>query len=130
MGCDTERAISYYVYHILKHEKVLFCIIYELWRRRSHMINIILRGMLKGWWYRYQSRQTNTDVMFFQYYICKFPLFSTKYMINREYYMALSVSTRDTNIIPRALAWGMILVEGWYGMWYRKSHIILCLSYT
>ena len=25
-GCDTERAISYYVYHILKHEKVLFCI--------------------------------------------------------------------------------------------------------
>jgi hypothetical protein len=30
--------------------------------------------------YRYQSRQTNTVVMFFQYYICKFPLFSTKYM--------------------------------------------------
>ena len=54
---------------------------YELWRRRSHMINIILRGMIKGWWYRYQSRQTNTVVMFFQYYICKFPLFSTKYMI-------------------------------------------------
>ena len=26
--------------------------------------------------------QTNTVVMFFQYYICKFPLFSTKYMIN------------------------------------------------
>ena len=25
-GCDTERAISYYVYHILKHEKFLFCI--------------------------------------------------------------------------------------------------------
>jgi hypothetical protein len=25
-GCDMERAISYYVYHILKHEKVLFCI--------------------------------------------------------------------------------------------------------
>ena len=25
-GCDTERAISYYVYHILKHEQVLFCI--------------------------------------------------------------------------------------------------------
>jgi hypothetical protein len=25
-GCDTERSISYYVYHILKHEKVLFCI--------------------------------------------------------------------------------------------------------
>ena len=25
-GCDTERAISYYVYHILKHEKVVFCI--------------------------------------------------------------------------------------------------------
>jgi hypothetical protein len=21
-------------------------------------------------------------------------------------------------------------VEGWYGMWYGKSHIILCLSYT
>jgi hypothetical protein len=47
----------------------------------SHVINIILRGMIKGWWYRYQSRQTNTVVMFFQYYICKFPLFSTKYMI-------------------------------------------------
>ena len=47
----------------------------------SHVINIILRGMIKGWWYRYQSRQTNTDIMFFQYYICKFPLFSTKYMI-------------------------------------------------
>jgi hypothetical protein len=43
----------------------------------SHVINIILRGMIKGWWYRYQSRQTNTVVMFFQYYICKFPLFST-----------------------------------------------------
>ena len=26
----------------------------------SHMINIILRGMIKGWWY--QSRQTNTVV--------------------------------------------------------------------
>ena len=48
----------------------------------SHVINIILRGMIKGWWYRYQSRQTHTVVMFFQYYICKFPLFSTKYMIN------------------------------------------------
>jgi hypothetical protein len=42
----------------------------------------------------------------------------TKYLneyFNREYYMALSVShpvsTRDTNIIPRALARGMILVE-------------------
>jgi hypothetical protein len=46
----------------------------------------------KRWWYRYQSRQTNTVVMFFQYYICKFPLFSTKYMINTEYYMSKSVS--------------------------------------
>ena len=26
-GCDMERAISYYVYHILKHEKVLFCVV-------------------------------------------------------------------------------------------------------
>jgi hypothetical protein len=50
-----------------------------LWHRPSHVINIILRGMIKGWWY--QSRQTNTVVMFFQYYICKFPLCSTKYMI-------------------------------------------------
>ena len=55
-------------------------------------------------------------------------------MLYREYYMALSVShpvsTRDdTNIIPRALARGMILVEGWYGMWYGKSHIILCFSF-
>ena len=48
----------------------------------SHVINIILKVMLKGWWYRYQLRQTNTVVMFFQYYICKFPLFSTKYMIS------------------------------------------------
>jgi hypothetical protein len=30
----------------------------------SHVINIILRGMIKGWWYRYQSRQINTVVMF------------------------------------------------------------------
>jgi hypothetical protein len=52
----------------------------------SHVINIILRGMIKGWWYRYQSRQTNTVVMFFQYYICKFPLFSTKYMIKTIIY--------------------------------------------
>jgi len=48
--------------------------------------------------------------------------------------MALSVShpvsTRETNIIPRALARGIILVEGWYRVWYGKSHIILCLSYT
>jgi len=47
--------------------------------------------------------------------------------------MALSVLhpvlTRDTNIIPRTLARGMILVEGWYVMLYGKSHIIsLCLS--
>ena len=61
-----------------------FCSVLQLWHRRSHVINIILRSMIKGWWYRYQSRQTNTAVyvMFFQYYICKFPLFSTKYMIN------------------------------------------------
>ena len=68
------------------------------------------------------------------YYTCKFGVISIKYVINREYYMALSVShplsTRDTNIIPRVLAWRMILVESWYGMWYGKSHIILCLSYT
>jgi hypothetical protein len=56
-----------------------------LWWTFSHVINIILRGMIKGWWYWYQSRQTNTDVMFFQYYICKFPLFSTKYMIKLVY---------------------------------------------
>jgi hypothetical protein len=73
----------------------------------SHVINIILKGMIKGWWYRYQSRQTNTVVMFFQYYICKFPLFSTKYMINTEYYMSKSVShavsTREPYITPRAI---------------------------
>ena len=71
-------------------------------------------------------------------------IFSTMYVysififilevIYREYYMALSVSypvsTRDTNINPRALARGMILVESWYGMWYGKNHIILCWSYT
>ena len=72
----------------------------------SHVINIILKGMIKGWWYRYQSRQTNTVVMFFQYYICKFPLFSTKYMINTEYYMSKSVShavsTPEPYITPRA----------------------------
>jgi hypothetical protein len=44
MGCDTERAISYYVYHILKHEKVLFCIM----NCDVDVINIILRGMIKG----------------------------------------------------------------------------------
>jgi hypothetical protein len=62
----------------------LFSIVlyYELWCRRNHVINIILSGMIKGWCYRYKSRQTNTVVMVFQYYICKFPLFSTKYMIN------------------------------------------------
>jgi hypothetical protein len=72
----------------------------------SHVSNIILRSMIKGWWYRYQSRQTNTVVMFFQYYICKFPLFSTRYMINTEYYMSKSVShavlTREPYFTPRA----------------------------
>ena len=73
----------------------------------SHVSNIILRSMIKGWWYRYQSRQTNTVVMFFQYYICKYSLFSTKYMINTEYYMSKSashaVSTREPYITPRAI---------------------------
>jgi hypothetical protein len=60
--------------------------------------------------------------------------------VNREYYMALfvshPVSTRDTKNHPEIfssrddIGRGMILVEGWYGMWYGKSHIILCLSYT
>ena len=77
-GCDTERAISYYVYHIYLNMRKSCSVLWTF----SHMINIILRGLIKGWWYRYQSRQTNTDVMFFQYHICKFPLFSTKYMIN------------------------------------------------
>jgi hypothetical protein len=34
------------------------------------------------------------------------------------------------NIISKTLAQGMILVEGKYDMWYGKSHVILCLSYT
>ena len=37
------------------------------------------------------------------------------------------VSTQDTNIISKTLAKGMVLVEGKYDMWYRKSHVILCL---
>ena len=40
------------------------------------------------------------------------------------------ISTQDTNIIPKTLAQGMILVEGKYEMWYGKSYVILCLSYT
>ena len=79
-GCDTERGISYYVYHI--HLYLNMRKSCSVLRTFSHVINIILRGMIKGLWYRYQSRQTNTVVMFFQYYICKFPLFNTKYMIN------------------------------------------------
>ena len=39
------RALSYYVYHILKHEKVLFCIMNC---DVDVVINIILRGMIKG----------------------------------------------------------------------------------
>ena len=80
---------------------------YELWRRRSHMINIILRGMIKGWWYRYQSRRTNTVVMFFQYYICKFPLFSTKYMIN---VYIRQITTRHVYVF----ALGVVVASIWY----------------
>ena len=76
---DVIRKELYHIMFILYLNMRKSCSV--LWTF-SHMINIILRGMIKGWWYRYQSRQTDTVVMFFQYYICKFPLFSTKYMIN------------------------------------------------
>ena len=39
--------------------------------------------------------------------------------------MALTISTWDSNIISRALAPGMILVEGGYKMWYEWT-----ISYT
>jgi hypothetical protein len=46
-----------------------------------------------------------------------------------DYYMAFVIShvisTRDAHISQ-----GLIWVEGWYGMWYEKWHIITYLSYT
>jgi hypothetical protein len=80
---DVIRKEPYHIMFIIYLKMRKSCSV--LWTF-SHMINIILRGMIKGWWYWYQSWQTNTVVMFFQYYICKFPLFSTKYMINTVYY--------------------------------------------
>jgi hypothetical protein len=77
---DVIRKEPYHIMFIIYLNMRKYCSV--LWTF-SHVINIILRGMIKGWWYRYQSRQTNTVVMFFQYYICKFPLLSTKYMIKR-----------------------------------------------
>ena len=115
---------------------IILCLSYTLNMRKFcsvlwtfiHVINIILRGMIKGWWYWYQSWQTNTVVMFFQYYIYANFLYlvlcTFLYMINREYYMALSVShpvsTRDTDIIPRALE-SLVL---YYELWCRCSHVI------
>jgi hypothetical protein len=71
-GCDTERASSgwywclglirdvirkepYHIMFIIYLNMRKFCSV--LWTF-SHVINIILRGMIKGWWYRHQSRQT------------------------------------------------------------------------
>ena len=45
-GCDTERAISYYVYHILKHEKVLFCIMNLQSRDKYHLNGYDQRVMI------------------------------------------------------------------------------------
>jgi hypothetical protein len=50
----------------------------------KYMISLIWYGS-----FRITSRinpRTNTVVMFFQYYICKFPLFNTKYMININFW--------------------------------------------
>ena len=74
----------------------------------SQVINIILRGMIKGRWYRYQSRQTNTDVMFFQYIICKFPLFSSKYMIYIVYVMVFNGNINNISVLSW---WSVLLVE-------------------
>jgi hypothetical protein len=93
--------------------------------------------------YRYQSRQTNTVVMFFQYYICKFPLFSTKYMINkyiehrnklnsrfRKYEKCLMHEYWRWKQMYVAKALRMILVSGLYRMWYGKSHIIFSIYFV
>ena len=45
-GCDTERGISYYVYHI--HLYLNMRKSCSVLRTFSHVINIILRGMIKG----------------------------------------------------------------------------------
>ena len=63
---DVIRKEPYHIMFIIYLKMRKSCSV--LWNF-SHMINIILRGMIKGWWYWYQSRQTNTVVMFFQYYI-------------------------------------------------------------
>ena len=56
-----------------------------------------------------------------------------RHLIIRYYHMGFclspAVSTRDSIISPRALARGLIMVEGWYlGKW-PKSHVIICLSH-
>ena len=94
---DVIRKEPYHIMFIIYLNMSKSCSV--LWTFR-HVINIILRGMIKGWWYRYQSRQTNTVVMFFRYYICKFPLFSTKYMIKRDIlYVILNIQIYYLNFI-------------------------------
>ena len=75
----------------------------------SHVINIILRGMIKddkGVMISI-SVTANTDVMFFQYYICKFPLFSTKYMIKRS--------------ISQSPIWNGIIYAAWFTIYTTNS---------
>jgi hypothetical protein len=57
----------------------------------SHVINIILRGMIKGWWYRYQSRQTNT--------------------VNIIWYGSFRITSR---INPRSISSLELKLSGWY----------------
>jgi hypothetical protein len=81
---DVMRKEPYHIIFIIYLNMRKFCSV--LWTFSLSRDQYHLRGMIKGWWYRYQSRQTNTVVMFFQYYICQFPLFSTKYVIKLFYY--------------------------------------------
>ena len=101
----------------------------------SYVINIILRGTIKGWWYRYQSRQTNTVVMFFQYYICKFPLFSTKYMINISYHIKLDNLRFNSYHWVNICAGRLLITEGSVRLDACFSTdmvywIYLCLNFT
>ena len=88
----------------------------------SHVINIILRSMIKGGWYRYQSWQTNTVVMFFQYYICKFPLFSIKYMIKVNNCILLTVLTNVLNCI-RVIPFACTIAEIFISIYQIRSRV-------
>jgi hypothetical protein len=79
--------------------------------------------MIKGWWYRYQSRQTNTVVIFFQYYICKFPIFSTKYMIIYHIIYLVYASPHSIVLYKQVLPILGILFRP-FGLLARKENLI------